>query len=304
MAYHIENAIQLNPRDARAWNLQGVILFNAHSAEVNVHPFDVAIRRCADAAAALSWYALCAAELGGKPHGTSAALSALHLANLSQSLGDTPEATDTMAQAIDLVPSNSVNWKELGRFHLRQGQSRKALRAFEMANRVEEKPIYWLWIACTRRLLKLDESQFDITAAMQSFNYAWRGAIEDGSDALFEQNAFAGFWLEWDKSMPDPKTKPDLDHWKEEIEEKLALLADIKTASTQLFPEPPAVGNPASAAQIASAILAWEHRLAQCGQEQAWHKARINLFLCDLHDKAGDLKQGQRTWKRPQSCSP
>ena len=32
MAYHIENAIQLNPSDSRAWILQGVILFNANSA--------------------------------------------------------------------------------------------------------------------------------------------------------------------------------------------------------------------------------------------------------------------------------
>ncbi len=283
MDYHVKNAIQLNQRDARAWNLQGVILFKTS-------PGGAETRRCARTAVALSWSGLCAAELSGRPRGTAAALAALHLANLSKTLANLPASTKIMALAIDLAPSNSPNWKDLGALYLRVGKPAKALSAFEMANRVEEKPLYWLWIACTRRLVSPDERKSDNTAPTQSFNYAWKCAIENGFDPLFEQELFADFWKEWDKSIRGLKMKPDLHKWKDDIGVKLDLIAAVKKSWEQLFPVNAAAGNHASPAQIKDTIRTWEQTLAECSEGHEWHKAQINLLLLDLHDKAGDSR--------------
>jgi tetratricopeptide (TPR) repeat protein len=281
MDYHVKNAIQLNPRDARAWNLQGVILFKTD-------PGGAETRKCARTAVALSWSALCAAELSGKLRGTAAALAALHLANLSKALANQPASTKIMHLAIDLSPSNASNWRDLGGFYLRQGKTAKALCAFEMANRIEEKPINWLWIACTRRLLSMDESKRDNIPPMQSFAYAWKCTIEDGTDALFVQNEFKGFWQEWDGSVANRKTKLDLDGWKEEAGERASLIAAINADWKRLCVNPPAGGNPPSADEIADSVDKWEKRLAQLDEKQEWHKAQIHILLCGLHDQARD----------------
>ena len=215
--YHCDNALKLNPWNNRAWNLRSVLRNN------ETQRFDKETRAYVRRAAGLSWFALCAAESKGEKSKAVSSLASSHLANLALSLEGRRGSPRVMLQALRLESLNAQNSFRLGQLYLKTGQPGEALVAFETANLAQEKPTYWLWLACTRRLLP------ERVSPQETAEYAWKRVTEDGSDSLFEGDGITKFWTDWKKTMHLGNLQsPEFDHWRDEAARKVGLLRYLK----------------------------------------------------------------------------
>src|SRR5208337_993980 len=79
--------------------------------------------------------------------------------------------------------------------------------AFDDANREGERPFYWVWIACTSRLM-------DRKDAAQE---AWDRAKEFVNDDLFQKNGIKEVWTAFGNVIGRGHLRlPDLQDWQEE----------------------------------------------------------------------------------------
>ncbi len=213
--HHCDMAIALAPAHSQAWNLIGVILEKSDNTARS--PW---FRQ----AVALSWSALCESERAGKRSTVELARASIPLANLAESYSGLPRSVGYMKQSAALDPSNAGIRAQLGRICLAARRQRQALDAFETANRIRQCALHWLWIACTARLLKLNERA----------EQAWKRACEDFGDDFFQGRNAEDFWRSFEMVARIPSDSKEFDAWKKQTLDIVRKVAEITDAENGL----------------------------------------------------------------------
>ena len=302
-AYHCDSAIRLNPWNNRAWYLKGKLRWR----DVTQRP-DKETRANFRRATALSWFSLCAAESKGKATSVPLSLAVTHLATFANSLRETRRAPRVMSQALRLDPLKAErraprvmsqalrldplkaeNWFTLGELQLRAGEPQEAVKAFETANQIEEKPIYWLWVACTRRLNDEKEPRHE-KQPHESAEYAWRRVTNYGRSDLFENDGISRFWETWQQTLKAGEIKlPDVKDWAEEAARMVAFLRDINRDINQ---ERADIAS--GKKSVSQAIEEWRARLdkAEC---DPWSSAQILRWLATWHERGNNRDEAEKS---------
>ena len=188
--YHCDNAITLAPDQSGPLNLKGRRMRAINAAGARSY-----FRK----AMALSWLRLCIAEWHGSSTTNILSQAITCMADLADADDGSGRSLGEMSQALYLDPSNAGNWTRLGKLCLAVDDKKRALAAFENANREQETGRHWLWVGCTRCLLEQEQ------LANEALSRATKGVA---GEWLFEDRCqdkrkdkahrVAEFWEEWD----------------------------------------------------------------------------------------------------------
>lgn len=305
--YHCENALELNPWNSRAWNLRSVLRYDESQApEHGTKPFDTLTILYVRRAATLSWRGLCATASRGEAIKLAAALTLTHLTNLALALEGRRSSARVMRQALRLEPLNAGNWCTLGQLYLKIGKPRPALRAFQDANRVQEKPLHWLWLACTYRLPPNHKNTAELATD------AWERATADRSTELFENAGVTTFWNDWRLAMEKGKLQsPVLEPWPSEAAGMIELLKGLRQKLEQVQKNPDLRSRTidewnaqlASTAQpatqgAASPAAAGQTSSGSNAEEDPWFHAQILRCLGLLYEWDGKPREAQSCYEK------
>ena len=150
-----------------------------------------------------------------------------YLSNLARSHAGRKQSLRELAQALRLEPSNADNWFELGKLRLALDDPKRALAAFDAANCEGERPLYWVWIAYTRRLMDRKDD-----AAQE----AWKWAKEFVNDDLFQNNGIEEVWTVFRNVIGFGHLPlPDLQDWEAESRQLVKELKELNVAGRDII---------------------------------------------------------------------
>ncbi len=174
-------ALRLQPEDAKAWDLMGMMKRRMMEQELLYKPLNrrdhwkTDIIPVREIATALSWRNICCCALKGKVDKSSKNIATTCTRNLAVAYSQANPAFGKpfFNQAIHLAPTDAELHIELGKTLESAKMWREAARSFENALTIEQRPLFWSYLALINAKLyekEMNRVLLRITSKLKSYN--------------------------------------------------------------------------------------------------------------------------------------